>query len=650
MTFPTKIARKQTGVYALGGRNVPVYIMSWLPSDKEVESKYLPSYIFTQNAAYYIDEKGVQTKLPIMPKEVNKLVSPPKNKRKLQPSVAVCQLKKMPENPVEFARTKLKGRSGKVYLFAENKLLLIDRVSGHSLNIELDEKQIEAVNKYFNRERKEHGPWNNIIFTDRKIHLEQLNDETRPLDASMDAKQLKNIWKKISACPHHENGEFGIYKSVLNPHGYPPNEGDSISSAFISPFRDSRSFMEKIKYAISRTIANKNWLIDKLKEILQKTLFNPGWLADRAVDVFEYFMKGQVPAIGLGKGAAQAALLQKTYDDIVIAPRVDNVYMLEAQIPIGELRREGQCGDIVAQRLVSLSWRFPHDLANVWIVSDMPLHEITDKKYLGLDKKHQTFVCFSREDARELLENIEKNRAHNSKLLSFEPFKITGYHLQTVSDQIISKELCENLLPVITPYQQALSVLAEDMKDYREKMIHIRNGGMNQGVGRILHRLAKASDTDYYPQFEQIFQLVNQVNEVMKLLQAAAQAQGKVDFAAIQIKLDNLSQALKDYISAHPYKSPEQSLPHLLLQNLIEFKKNIPQMVQAVGLPLVSSPSASSVAEILRKLSPGVLPAAVVPVEEKSAALPAQMQYELVVPTLSGPELPLDRNSGLRAA
>ena len=281
-----------------------------------------------------------------------------------------------------------------------------------------------------------------------------------------------------------------------------------------------------------------------------------------------------------------------------------------------DLRKEHEPGDIVMQRLASLSWRFPHDMAQVWIVSDMTPQEIKDKKHLGLDPTHHTFVCFSEADAKKLLQNIEKNREHNSKLMATELFKLTGYHQQATNDQIISKELSGNLLHVLAPYQEALTVLADDMKDYQEQILRIRQGGMNQGVGREIQRVALASDSDHYPQFEQIYRLLDQINEVAELLQEASQTQGKVDFPAIQDKLDHLTQSLKDHISAHPYKSPEQSLPHLLLQNLSEFKKSIPQMVQAVDLPLAPVASTSSAAQILRELSPGVVPAPVaVPAE-----------------------------------
>ena len=230
------IERKHTGVYSFDGKNLPAYVLSWMPSDKEVERKYTSSYVFLQNppSTYYIDESGKQMKLPISPKKVEKLVNPPKEMLTKKEGVDVYSLKKMPENPVEYARKKLSGDSDKVYIFAEKQLLLVDRVSGRSLNVELDDKQLERVEDYFKQKHtnplkgEEHS-----IFPDHKENVEKLNDESRALAGSVDEKQFNKFWKKISACPTHENGEYTIYRSVLDPHGYMPNEGDAISPPFL---------------------------------------------------------------------------------------------------------------------------------------------------------------------------------------------------------------------------------------------------------------------------------------------------------------------------------------------------------------------------------------------------------------------------------
>lgn len=282
-----------------------------------------------------------------------------------------------------------------------------------------------------------------------------------------------------------------IYRVVLDPTLYPPHAGDPISGKFETPTEIDTKPLSK---SISEALNSSQDIIEKNAKKGYKTTKNPGFLADKVSDaglsLLTEFMKHQPPHGTGGLASKNYTLMRNQYKSIILDPRLGSTYPLQEDI--GQFRFHNEsAGSIVEQKIASNI--LPSRMAETWIVSDTSPDEIRLKG--KMEKSGNEFVCFSKEDAKKVVQAINQNRIDNIQVLK-ESTVIPHQNLTNIDEEVY-KNIVNEYLDVLHKWDKKLYSVINRQYEYERDMKKIASEfSANQGGERTTIQKAHTSFED----------------------------------------------------------------------------------------------------------------------------------------------------------
>jgi len=280
-----------------------------------------------------------------------------------------------------------------------------------------------------------------------------------------------------------------IYLAVLDPTEYPPNLGDPISGKFETPTELANKPLSKsLKEALEATVYNQEFIEKTSTDILFKTIFNPGWVADQMLSGLESLMEGQAPQGTGGMSSKLSKILREEYKSLIIEPRLNTVYPITSDIESSKLH-DDKTGSIVDQKL-SLNL-LPDKMAEAWIISDTSPDEVL--KSGKLKKGDQHYVCFSEDNAKKVVQSIQKNQFDNNALM--ESVTVTPHEKLHDIPEKIYKMVLNDYLNTLHKWDKTFYSLVNHQYEYEKDMKKLASEySANQSGNRLTNEKAHIAD------------------------------------------------------------------------------------------------------------------------------------------------------------
>ena len=586
-----KIERtKQTGAYSFDyRRDEAIYLLPSMPSVIELSAlgalnRGKGAYFFITEplSAHYLDSKGKVESLPIPEEKLKKLFASQGDSSPLNHGVEFYLMREMPDNPVAFVKKhdeKEKPTSAVkqqyAYILCDDTLYFIDKKLDRYIEVK-NVSGIQKLNQLMKGELKEDEFVKFIpklssaqlaVMPSHGRNVAKVAFHLLPAEESMDKQKLEAIYHLINACPGHTHGEYGVYRTIVTTRDYPLLEGELINGLFGED--DELSVFDTIEKNIDAQIGSLEKIEQKARKLLKEKVFNPASVVDFStsgfISLFEKIMHVHSHSPGGGHTAqAQFAQRRASYYRTHVKPREEMEYHVTKPIPIKDLFVKDSAGSPIEGRIALGA--IPTDLY-AWLVSSVDPTEIEKSGFLKVDSPGDTFVCFSQDDAKNLIANIKKFHEFNLELLAFQPFKIDGHHQDKTIDYLTSMEMLLHLRIIFSNFQTVLG-------DYLS---------VNQGKpGAMIHPVLGL-------QLKSISTLLGLIDTTGKLNPEDPAVAANI--AKMNKELAALTSGLQDFVRLHPYKSPENTFPSSLLHHLVQFGKTIEHIV-AMKKEESKSPSA----------------------------------------------------------